>query len=402
MKPVDDRPPRASTPSPRSGARLAAISLAVLLAGPCRPAAAQSSFSRQRGGSLVLYMLLEDLGYRTGRISDVGRLTDELDVLLVLGESNPLYTKTVQRWVAGGKLVIYAPPLIENGYCADVAFGEVKVAREMKLKGHELRVVGAPSLKIGKAACQLETPKTGRALIESTSQPGRSLAFEHRIEKGRLLVLAHADLLINRKVNEDDLPVVIRRWLEEHAPPGGKVSFLEQKRAGQFLEMLKRANLMPTMIHGLIWLALLFWVLGPRFGESTPPADTRRRRFSQHARALGNLYLGASASRHALAEVYHRCVARILGSAPRPGDTAEATRQKNALARLISTRTGRDQQAVLDLLEQVEQATTQVHLPAEPREVQRHFRLSQSLADLQRGSAARSGGKNRGRAQIRS
>ena len=54
-----------------------------------------------------------------------------------------------------------------------------------------------------------------------------------------VLVVAHDDLLANKHINQDDLIVVIRRWLSRRAATGARVAFLEQRRAAErFVEDL--------------------------------------------------------------------------------------------------------------------------------------------------------------------
>lgn len=378
------------------------LGAALALGGP-RAAQASSSVSRDEDGALVLYLLLKELGYQTRRITDLRSLNRTVDVLVALGEARGFRTKPIEAWLRAGGAVVFAPPLIEMGYCEGFSIGSLKLERRRPDK-NDTTAVADQRLKMKPAACQLAVPKGARVLIAGAD--GKSaLAYELKVASGQLLVVAHDDLLANKNIAQDDLIVVIRRWLAERAPGKARVAFLEERRAGKLLEMLQRAQMGPVALHGLALLLLFYWILGPRFGESQPEPRVTRREFAQHARALGHLYLGAGAAGHALARQYERFIGRALGGSATERSALPATRHRErsvsrgALAALLATRTGRDPAEVESLLAQIEYAIA-ADAPPDAREMHRHFRLSHALAELQRGSTARSGGK-RARAKKR-
>ena len=215
-------------------------------------------------------------------------------------------------------------------------------------------------------------------------------------------MLAHEDLLANENLDRDDLSVLVRRWLATHVPAGARVTFLEEKQGGQLLELLRRSNLTLFAAHALLWLLLLYWALAPRFGDPFAPTSSTRRAFAQHARALGALYRHRGASAYVLRQQFERFLSRLAGRSERRPLQASLHRAEPrgagrgaALAGMVATRTGRDRDSVESLLAQLERAMQEGG--RDPKQIQRHFRLSQSLAALSRVSAARSGGSRAGK-----
>jgi hypothetical protein len=243
-----------------------------------------------------------------------------------------------------------------------------------------------------------------------------ALALSRRLGRGRLLALAHQGQVINGQLADDDVAVLLRRQLKQHAPAEARVEFLEERAGWSLLRLLQRTHLLPFVLHGLLLLLLLYWSLAPRTGGDPPPPETyRRREFSQHARALGHLYQRQKAAAHALREQYQRFLGRFIqrrgeqaagasgaqaqvagrvtGRYALVGSGSDAERQ--ATAAFIATRVGRPTDEVLVLLQQVEAAVGGVGL-ADARTQQRYFRLSQQLAALLSRSRARDQGGKRG------
>jgi hypothetical protein len=380
-------------------AALQALTL-TLLAGVAQ--ASPSSYSEQGGGAKVLYLFLQDLGYQTARVFSVDEVDPKTEVLVVLGGAEGREGRRVLDWLRTGRTLVLAPPLVtDEGICATFTFGTLTLPR----RGHVVFDKSGkkhPELNLRESACTMTAPATATMLA---GERERALVFEHVADRGRMLVLAHEDMLVNNNLDGDDIAVLLRRWLSAHVTPGARVTFLEGRQGGELLEMVKRANLTALLLHGLVFLLLLYWCVVPRFGDPRPVDLTTRRAFAQHARGLGHLYQHRGASAYLLKQQYERFLARILGhtaGAQAAGvSLREARQNRGKLAKLISTRTGRDADSVESTLAQVEYIVGATDV-VDPKDVQRHFRLSQSLAALQHGGAAkRPGGKKRGRAQIR-
>jgi hypothetical protein len=395
----------------RPGLQLLTLALVLHLigigAGAQQARAAASTFSGYRGGAKAVYLLLDDLGYRTSRIFDFQEVDKEIDVLMQIGPDASAPVNDALAWVRKGHQLVLALPLAElSGVCADVRYGSLTLRRH---KPKDLtKTTKHPDLKIRKSECALKVPQGGKALVGTD---GAALAVHLPLGKGEVLLLAHEDLLINANLNKDDLAVVLRRWLSDNAPARGKVAFFEQRGegagVGTIVSMMRRAGLGPFLLHGIVWLLLLYWALTPRFGDPRPVERSTRREFSQHARALGHLYQRRRSSAQALKHQYVRFLNKVLGRAEGGGvNTGAGARKRRglrdnraALSALIATRTGRDPDGVESLLAQVEYTVTSAE-QADTKDVQRHFRLGQSLAALQHSSAARTkrrSGAKRGR-----
>jgi hypothetical protein len=373
----------------------------VLLTTTCwctRAGAASSSYSRYHGGAKALYLLLEDLGYRTSREFSFLDLGDDVDVLVQIGpplSKTPM--KKIIRWVREGHTLVLALPLASEifSYCEEVRYDTLVLKRSRVIKTKSPKHA---DLEVRPSGCVLKAPAGSEVLVGSEEE---ALAVHLPLDKGKILLLAHEDLLINDNLHRDDLVVAIRRWLSDHAPARGKVVFLEQRGGmaglGDIVGMLRRANLDAFLLHGLIWLLMLYWCLAPRTGDPVPVFSATRREFSQHARALGHLYQRRRASAHVLKHQYERFLDRLLGRtepglAQSLGAGARAKRglrqNRTALASLIATRTAREPDNVESILAQVEY-TSSSSGPEDAKDVQRHFRLSQSLAALQSVSVAK-------------
>jgi hypothetical protein len=392
--------------------------LVVLHASPA--AAGPSSYSRMSWGAKAFYLLLEDLGYRTSRIENPDE-PGQSDMLVVLGAIPEAQEESILRWVRAGHLALFALPLYdEEGLCEKVKLGSMVIKRKSRLVFSSKTAEKPPpsgaihaDLRVRASSCAMKVPEGGRALA---LQDDDAVAMELTVGQGKLLVLAHDDLLVNANLNRDDMVVLVRRWMFNNAPARGRVAFLEKRGGGGtgLIRMLSNAGLGAFLLHALIWLLLLYWSKGPRFGDPTPVFAETRREFSQHARALGHLYQHRRASSHALRQQYERFLDRLLGrpdigqlqlgfAAGSAATRSHLRQNRTALAALIATRTGRDPGSIESLLAQVEYTISSPG-PSDPRDTQRNFRLSQALAELQHttaGGAGRTSGDRRGRTKIR-
>lgn len=394
--------------------RAAWIIAALLLGATTAASARPSTYSRRGGGAKALYMLLEDLGYRPARVFSVKELDGKEQVLALLGGATDDEEQELLKRARAGRPTVLALPLFdEKGYCADTTFGSVSIKRGLTSEG-KAKKTRHGDLELRASACLMKVPDGGKLLAGTADA---AMAMEVPAGQGKLLVLAHEDLLVNLNLNRDDLVVLVRRWLSDNAPARGRVVFLEERAGGSgggmgVVSMLNKAGLSVFLLHALVFLLLLYWSKSPRFGDPTPVFAETRREFSQHARALGHLYQHRRASAHALRQQYDRFLDWLLG---RPdlaivamGGAASGARRRQlrgnrgAIAALISTRTGRDPASVESLLAQIEYTIGSAG-PGDAREVQRHYRLSQALAALQHtpGAAQRASGVKRGRSKIR-
>lgn len=352
-------------------------------------AANPSSYSKGPGGTKVLYLFLEDLGYRLRRVFSLGDLGataqhPAADVALAIGEVEAHAARKALAWARAGGVLVLAPQLLdESGQCKDVKFAALKIERVFRFD-HEntSKAVIDEKLLVRPAACVLKVPPTGRALARTKSG---AIAFEHAVGKGKLLVLAHEDMLRNFRLDRDDLTVLLRRWLQVNAPLRARVAFFERHVGGQFWDMLKKANMLPLLLHALVLLLLIYWMVTPRFGDADPFEPAPRRAFAEHARALGVLYQRSGASAYALAQIYERFVRRLRYRGQGARQETAVAAERAALAQRLATRTGRQADDVESLLTQVEQAAAQ-QTAKDAKGVLRDYRLATALSGLARAA----------------
>lgn len=401
-----------------------------------------STYSKTGSGAKAIYLLLEDLQYKTHRLLDWHDLKPDTMALVVIAPGMRAPAHLIMEWVQqGGVLVLALPRSALFQKCANTSFGPLKIRRTRVKKPASKPSKPPPGLKIDAYECLL-VPSGVEAEEEATAKEkepaaeeqqeaaeekkdkvvrfhqGRLTRFEKvkvtqykvlkgggggaqalqlTVGRGKVLLLAEDGGLTNARLHREDLVVLIRQWLEKILEPGDGIGFYEGHGSLDIQGILKRTHLWAFVLHGLLWLLLLYWSLAPRSGDPRPAPPTTRREFSQHARALGHLYQHQKASARVLRQQYKRLLARVLGQgdasralagqAQAARSPREMRRDRAALAKLIATRTGRDPDSVESILAQVEYAVERT-AGGDSKDVQHHFRLSRALAELQGRSAA--------------
>lgn len=379
-------------PSQRS--RFAAALLLTCLAALSLPdrvaqAANPSSYSKGPGGTKVLYLFIEDLGYRLRRVFSLDDLEatsqhPAAEVAVAIGEVEAHAARKALAWARKGGVLVLAPQLLdESGQCKDVTFGDLKIERIFRFD-HEgtSKAVIDDKLLVRPAACVLKVPPTGRALARTKTG---AIVFEHDVGKGKLLVLAHEDMLRNFRLDQDDLAVLLRRWLQVNALARARVAFFERHAGGQFWDMLKKANMLPLLLHGLLLLLLIYWMVTPRFGDADAFEPAPRRAFAEHARALGVLYQRSGASAYALSQIYERFLRRLRYRGQGARSESAAAAERADLAQRLATRTGRRAADVESLLGRVEQAAAQ-QVAKDAKGTLHDYRLAAALTGLARAA----------------
>jgi len=352
------------------GCRVVALALVLGASAPAmaRPAG-PTSLSKRPGGTKVLYLLLADLGYRPRRVFTREGL-EPFGVAVALGPQLRRDARRLARWVRGGRLLIFAPPLAdERGICKGVELGELKIERKFRFDKERTTKAEAADLRLGANPCVITAPAGGRVLARTDDG---AVVLERQLGRGWVLLLAHAELLTNGKLDRDDIAVLLRRWLARRAERGARVAFVERRRGGQLWQLLERANLLPFLGHGLLLLLLIYWRVTPRFGDADAFEPAQRRAFSEHARALGTLWRRAGGSAHALGQIYERARGRLRQGGGRG--------QQRTLAASIAARSGRDADEVQQLLGAVQQVTARAD--GGGGDPQRDLRLARQLAAL--------------------
>jgi hypothetical protein len=153
---------------------------------------------------------------------------------------------------------------------------------------------------------------------------------------GRAIVLADDRLLTNASLLVSDNA----RLLIELLRPGGPRVEMAGELTGLVshnpMTSVHRGRLAPAMLQLLLLVILFFVYKGAHFGRPIDPIAASRRRFSEHARALGLLYGRNRAGRHAL-EIYGSYALERL----RDRLNLSGGKGMLAVAEEVATRTGR-------------------------------------------------------------
>jgi len=149
-------------------------------------------------------------------------------------------------------------------------------------------------------------------------------------------VLADDRLLTNASLLVGDNA----RLLVELLRPGGPRLELAGELTGLVshnpMTSVHRGRLAPAMLQLLLLVVLFYVYRGAHFGRPIDPVAASRRRFSEHARAVGLLYGRNRAGRHAL-EIYGSYALERL----RERLNLSGGRGMLAVAEEVATRTGR-------------------------------------------------------------
>ncbi|MBW2733451.1 MAG: hypothetical protein JRH20_13780 [Deltaproteobacteria bacterium] len=376
------------TPLGPSRLTLLLVLAVALLAKPAH--GEPSSYSRDSDGAKVLYLFLADLGHQVQRDASLEALKASAahpaaDVLVILGTAKAGVLAKALRWARDeGKLLLYAAPLtdtVSGSRCKGVSLGPLHVKRHYKY--NTKKTTHAPSLgdlKVRPSACVATPPKGATTLAEGAHG---AIVFAQALGKGKLLFFAHDDLLCNLHLDKDDVAVLLRRWLHKEAPAGSRVVFYEPQEAGKLWKILQRANLLPLLVHSLLFLLLIYWRVTPRFGDPTPARPPGRRAFAEHARALGGLYQRAGASGYTLHQLYERFLEKMR--IREPGTKASGAKacaaEREQFAARLATRAGRPVEKVRSLLLEVERAAM-MRGAKNAHAVAEDYRLGRTLAQL--------------------
>ncbi len=116
---------------------------------------------------------------------------------------------------------------------------------------------------------------------------------------GSLVVVADNDLLANAAMSMPQNARALVALARDTAPLRQVALLVPQGAppAADASEALAAAGLLPFLSQGLLILALAAWLHAARFGAARPPQADRRRAFTDHVRALGQLLRSRAATR---------------------------------------------------------------------------------------------------------
>ena len=119
------------------------------------------------------------------------------------------------------------------------------------------------------------------------------------------------------------------------------------------VEGIRRTHLTAAVVQLVLFLLVFYAWRGARFGSGRDPRATSRRRFAQHARALGQHYQRANAQQHAAAMYCQWALGRLRMRFP-----ADARRGLQGLSEACARQSGRDETDIVGLLVRAHCATT--------------------------------------------
>lgn len=324
--------------------------------------------------------------------------------------------RKLMRWVriGGGQLVIagHRKGLEDE---MDIGWGE---------RYAEAPVRPAPASHPRLMGFELEVPRFGRLVLEDPEDPRYRVLLartEGAVEEpyavervfpsdaniGRIVVLADDGLFKNVAMAAGDNAAYVVE-LMRHLGTGDIEVWDAYTSAGSSssargaqspLDSIKKSKLAPVLLHLLALVGLYVVYRGTRFGTPNDPKAASRRAFSDHARALGQAYARAKASRHALGLYTVWAIERLR-------DRFGGGRQRGLapLAEAVAQRTGEDPAQVAQILSEATAARDEVAppssfrpgaavLPAPQTGPRRDFWIMQKLESY----LAASHGKTKGR-----
>jgi hypothetical protein len=293
----------------------------------------------------LLCRLLEASGAHVRRrYRSLDRLTDTDDaanvVVLLQPKIEEHGARALETWVRqGGMLVLTSPlPAIDE---------QLGVQRSTRPCGPEATVTGS-TLTLATIGPGLSAPELAAIAHCNNGDPfiaGGSLGDgwvtflpTHALLSNASLAAGHnAPLLLSRLFPEDAVIDLVGGWTREQT----------ESPLGQ----LREAGLLPWMLQ-LLALGLCYGLCrGTPFARRRAPPEVGRRRFSEHAQALGQRWAEAGAAGAAL-KAYSTWATEQLRERLPSGTEPSVS----ALALVISEKTGKPPEAVARTLERARQA----------------------------------------------
>jgi hypothetical protein len=309
-------------------------------------------WDRSPSGRAGVFDLLERYGFKPReRLASLSKIDSSVPSLVLLPGANvdDAGWAAIGTWVGEGGTVIVAggervlPPWMNVTIADDGGKGSqsapltVPADQRERLPGNlTVAVPAAREVRLAGAFATLddaEEPSPVSLLVR-----GRKVyAVERTYDGGgRAIILADDRLLTNASLLVGDNA----RLLIELLRPGGPRIEMAGELTGLVSQnpvtSVERSHLAPAMLQ-LILLVLLFFIYkGAHFGRPIDPLATSRRRFAEHARAVGMLYGRNRAGRHAL-EIYGSYALERL----RERLNLSGGKSLLAVAEEVATRTGR-------------------------------------------------------------
>jgi hypothetical protein len=334
------------------------LALAGSFAGCSKP---RYGWDHSPSGRAGVFDLLEKYGFKPHeRLSALSKIDSSASALLLLPGANvdDAGWTAIGGWTAEGGTLIVAggervlPSWIGVTITANAGKGSMSAPLTIPPEQHERLpklVAAVPAARQVQIAASVSKQEDGSE--EAPPPPllvrGKTIyAIERGYEGGgRAIVLADDRLLTNASLLVNDNA----RLLIELMRPGGPKIDVAGELTGLVSQnpvtSVQRSRLAPAMLQLLLLILLYFVYKGAHFGRPIDPIATTRRRFSEHARAIGMVYGRNRAGRHAL-EVYGSYALDRM----RERLNLAGGKGLIAVAEEIATRTGRPLGEVLRVL----------------------------------------------------
>lgn len=327
---------------------------------------ASNACGTRADGYSALCSLLELSGEVRRRYRPLDQIEEEVARIIVLPNSldEPSWT-ALAAWVERGGVAV----LTTKAAGIDERFG---VKRDGTLCGdHAFLGDAEPLLTFGTA---LGNPPL---LPDAVCGTGELYAAHADLGGGRIVFLPAPELLSNASLAASENA----RLLMSIVPaPGGRTDIVGSwtgSASSSPLASISAARLWPWVLH-LMLLGFAFGRFrGAPFGRRVSPERNQRRRFSEHAAALGQRWADAGASRTALA-AYAAWAFEVLRERVPSG----AERSIAELSRVISTKTGRSEDDVVRTLARARLAQSEPHGNDEKSDLDTLRRLGRLLTDM--------------------
>jgi hypothetical protein len=319
---------------------------------PAKPAASEACGSGADGHSL-LCGVLEATGARVRRryrsLEGLADASSDVNVVVLLrGELEAKSTRALEAWVRSGGVLVLTAPLPELD-------GQLGVERSERPCGGEAtfgRSARLATIGPGLLAPQLEA---WAVCLSGDAFIARGLYGD-----GRVAVLPTPAALSNASLAAGDNAMVLVPLLFPADAVVELVGSWTRDEAENPLGQLRAAGLLPWLLQ-LMALGLCYGLYrGQPFARRRAPPEVGRRRFSEHAQALGQRWAEAGAAGSALKAYATWATEQLRERLPIGTEQTVA-----GLAQVISEKTGKPPEAVARTLERARQA----QVGPEPRPV---------------------------------
>lgn len=214
----------------------------------------------------------------------------------------------------------------------------------------------------------------------SQTNPDEPYVIRRQLGEGEIFVFAESDMWTNAGLLvEDNGACLVNLLRSAEVEEVEFVDFYTGAGADDPLESVREAKLGALFLQILLFLALLYAMVGLPFARLRDPSEQRRRAFVEHVRTLGQRYAQARAA-HYVAVHYCSWTLDRLRARLQPG----SARGLHTLAVAIAARTGRPEGEVMQILVEAHELreSNASSNRGGPSELELMRRLSELLAQI--------------------